>query len=231
MPTFGTLKTRIANKLNIPSSDASTLSKIGDAINQAIDFYEEKHLWFNEATVNFNTTASDPDLTPLPNALPSDYLYEWEKGGLVLTDNNNKYVLQKITHEERANINDTVTESRPQYYTFRLNKIYLYPVPDQSYSVDLYYIKSYTDLTSDSQSNDWTNNADRLIESKALADLYLDERHNVEMANRYELKAKQELERLQRRSQKGLATGRLRVQSLIYDIGDNMYRRPIGNYW
>ena len=231
MPTFGELKTRVANKLNLPSTDSASLARIGNAINGAIDFYEEKHLWFNEATAQFTTTASNPDLTPLPAALPSDYLYEWEQAGLVLTENNTKYIIKKITHQDQISIDNSNTESRPRFYTFTREKIYLYPVPDKGYTVDLYYIKSYPNLTSDSQSNDWTNNADRLIEAKALADMYLDDRHGIDMANRYEQKAEQELRRLQTRSKKGIATGELTINSLTFDSGNsNLYRMSLLDY-
>lgn len=227
MPTFGQLKTRIAERINISNED----SKIGDAINEAISFYSHQHLWFNEATAQFTTVEDNPDLTPSPTALPADFLYEWEQGGLILTYNNRKYELQKITHSQREAIDDTNSTSQPSFYTYRLQKIYLYPIPDRAYTVDLYYIKSYDTLTTDNASNDWTNFADRLIEAKALADLYLNERHSDNKHSVYEDKAKREFDNLQKRNRKGRGTGRLKVQSLIYDVGRGGSSRTIMRDW
>lgn len=222
MPTFGTLKTRISNAIKL--TDTASLSRIGDAINRSIDFFENEHFGFNEATSAITLTA---DNEVVPN-IPTDFEYEWQNGGLVLVDNQIHYPLQKITHEERASINSEVS-ARPTTYTVRNNQILLYPIPDQAYTVNLFYIKTYADLTLDTESNDWTNNAASLLQAKSLGYLYLDERHGQPMADRYEQQALQEKAILKTKSQKQLATGRLRVRSLNFDngrLGRSNYR-----YW
>lgn len=224
MATFGTLKTRISNKID--TTDPASLLEIGDAINSAIEFFEEKHLFFNEAVATITLTQG---VTTLPN-LPSDFLYEFSGAGLVIVDNKLRYILQKITHEERAAVN-VETNARPNFYTAQVNDILLYPFPDQAYTLELYYIKKYTDLVADGDSNDWTNNAARLLEAKVLADVYLDQRHSTDMNLTYERQVTRELKSLQARNRQNLGTGRLKVQSLNYDNGVRTSRGRYSRIW
>lgn len=212
MATFLQLKNRIASRLSTASATQAT--EIGDAINSAIGFFEEKHFWFNEALATIPLTI-DNEAVP---SVPSDFLYEFQDGGLVIVENKLRYTLDKITHSERAAINSETT-ARPRFYTFRLDALITYPIPDKAYSLELYYIKSYIDLVADGDSNDWTNNAERLIEAKALSDLYLDQRHSLEMYAIYDDRVKKELAALQSKNKQNLGTGRLTVQSLNYGKG------------
>lgn len=212
MATFLQLKDRIASKLSTAS--ATQTAEIGDAINSAIDFFEEKHFWFNEAMATIALTIDD-EAVP---SVPSDFLYEFQDAGLVIVENKLRYTLDKITHGERAVINSETT-ARPRFYTFRLDALITYPIPDKAYSLELYYVKSYIDLVADGDNNDWTNNADRLIQAKALSDLYLDQRHSLNMHAIYENQVKLELASLQSKNKQNLGTGRLTVQSLNYGKG------------
>ena len=80
----------------------------------------------------------------------------------------NLYRLRPTTF---IHIQDNTTSSadngQPFNFAWGVNKLWLYPIPDSAYTVTYYYRKSYTELSADGDNNDWTNNAEDLIEARA----------------------------------------------------------------
>lgn len=198
MATFGSLKTELAQKL-----DESYLgSQIATAINRTIDYYKRDQFWFNTTSTNITLTTGSPTVT-----LPSDFLYELDNSGLVINYSQSRYPLQKITALDYDSMNSEAT-GLPRYYRNNGNSIELYPYPDQSYTLILRYVKDYDELTSDNQSNDWTQ-FPRLIVAKTLADLFMDQRKEVERFTAYQAIAEDEYLRIRKQNAQRIATGTL----------------------
>lgn len=72
----------------------------------------------------------------------------------------------------RRNVNDN--PGLPLNYAWYNESIYFYPIPDQVYIIQIFYEKYYADLTSGSDSNDFTNNyeTEQLIEQEVEYQLY-----------------------------------------------------------
>lgn len=72
----------------------------------------------------------------------------------------------------QRNVNDN--PGLPLDYAWFNEKMYFYPIPDNTYTVQVYYEKYYADLSADGDSNDFTNNpeTEELIESEAEFQLY-----------------------------------------------------------
>jgi len=72
----------------------------------------------------------------------------------------------------RRNVNDN--PGLPLNYAWFDSSIYFYPIPDQTYVIQVFYEKYYADLSAGSDSNDFTNNpeTEQLIEQEAEYQLY-----------------------------------------------------------
>lgn len=70
------------------------------------------------------------------------------------------------------NVNDN--PGLPENYAWFNESIYFYPIPDQTYVVQVYYEKYYADLSAAGDTNDFTTNpeAEQLIEQEAEYQLY-----------------------------------------------------------
>ncbi|MEK9768610.1 MAG: hypothetical protein VW683_06780 [Betaproteobacteria bacterium] len=206
MPTFSQLKTNIANKIN----DSQVDTFIGDAINAAIRYYQKQRFWFNEADTTITLTVNNP---VVPN-IPTDFQYELPKAGLVIEDSNQFYPLDKRSNYlyDEANVAGI---GRPEIYRNRSGSLEVYFYPDQAYTLHLYYIKKYTDLSADGDTNDFTDRAEELISAHALYLLYRDYRRNNEEAVFYKQVAEDELQRLLTESNARVTTGMITPDGLL----------------
>lgn len=198
MATFGELQTRIAQKLG---NQTGLTSQIATAINDTIIYFQQEAFWFNEASATITLNVNDP----LMPDMPSDFLYETKKNGLVISYSQTRYVQNKkhpVTYDS-ANVQ---AQGLPFMYKMQNSNIYLYPYPDQAYTLTLSYIKSYPQLTSAGESNDWTTYAVRLIEAQTLADLYLDQNKSLDRNQAYLAKVEEEFLKLKRHSDERRAT-------------------------
>lgn len=168
MSTFEQMRTRIADDLN--RSDLNT--QIEKAINRAIEFYEKEWFWFNENSWTFSAVSSTEVVTQA-SASTTDLLSILN---VTLTRNaNDIYPLKQITFQELRQKATTGTSHRgpPVEYAFFKNNWHLYPVPDQNYTITVYGQKGYANLSASGDTNDFTTEAEDLIEARARAWLYL----------------------------------------------------------
>lgn len=204
--TFGSLISRIADKLIVDDMD----SQIGTAINLAINYYQDEALWFTQAVTSITLNANDP-VVP---SIPSDVLYERQGDGLVLDYAQTRYPLVKVDNQTYDMMNVQAV-GMPSWYTYRDGEYQVYFYPDQTYTMLFRYQKFYPDLVQTSDSNDWLVNAARLIEAKTLCDFYLDYRHEPEMSLIYGNKATAELIKVRDQSSNLTATGMLITENII----------------
>jgi hypothetical protein len=215
MATFGLLRTRITQKISQDylneAATGAPESLVGQAINDAVEYYSRMNFWFNTGYNTSTTlTVGDPLLTA-----PSDLLYI---KNLDVLDGNKSYSISKISNEEYSAM-DAQATGRPFAYTQIGDEFYLYFYPDRALQVQLTYIKSYPAMSNDSDFNDFTVNAPQLIEAHALMELYLDARHSdgtpSTLRASYEQKTAMHLRNIQLVNRQRTTTGRVAVSSML----------------
>lgn len=168
MSTLAQMRSRIADDLN--RSDLNT--QIDKAINRAIEHYEKQRFWFNEGTWTFTTTTNTETKT-FSSASTTDVL---ETDKVTLTRNSSDiYPLEKKSLSWIRDVNTSGTSStgNPTAYAIFDDTWYFYPVPNTTYTVTVYGQKSYAVMTADADTNDFTEQAEDLIEAHARWWLYL----------------------------------------------------------
>lgn len=165
MATLSTMKSRIADEL----ARSDLTSQIAAAITSAIAFYEGRRFWWNETTANLTTSASQEWYSSADFA---DMPYIAEFDSVRLTVSGRPYPLIRRTYEEIEWLSaGTATNGDPTDYVYYAQQLRLYPVPNQARVLSLSYVKKLTALSSDSDTNAWTTEAEELIRTHAKVDL------------------------------------------------------------
>lgn len=162
MSTLLEMRSRIADDLD--RSDLDT--QITKAINRAIEYYEKEHFFFNETSGTFVTVANQESYGTA-DSTPSDLL---DVQVLTITESStNIYPLEKVPFDTIRYLNTSGTSSPgiPYNWGYFREKFWFYPVPNAVYTMTVYYLKSYTALSADGDTNDWTEEAEDLIEARA----------------------------------------------------------------
>lgn len=205
MSALSVVRARIADDLN--RSDLNT--QIDKAINRAIEFYEKQRFWFNENTWTFVTVAGTESYT-FSTASTTDLL-EIDQVTLTRTSTD-IYPLDQITFQKLRQINTTGTTTRGAPSKFALYKStwYLYPVPDAVYTVTIYGQKSYAAMTADADTNDFTTDAEDLIEARARWWVYANILKDVTQATVAKASEIEALQSLQAKTANIQSTGAIR---------------------
>lgn len=222
MATLSELRTRLANKLSDGQLLRPTSAQIDQAVNASIDFYENRYFWFQEALEALTTVAGNGTLT----GVPTEFKYQTHPNSLVLLKNNYRYELQAISPVEFDAIANDIDNGLPKYYTYRNGAFEITPLPDDAYTVNLYYYKSYVDLVDDADENDFTNYATRLIEYKTLLDLIEDYKSEDTRQATYKMKLKDEEDTIENETYNRTATGKISPENIVdYDYRQYYFYR------
>lgn len=137
-----------ATTINISSLGAKSITRPNAVALQAGDFTSGQVY-----TIKYNSTAGVFYLQEVGGTY-----YELDEAGIDLII--------------RRNVNDN--PGLPLNYAWFDSSIYFYPIPDQTYVIQVFYEKYYADLSASSDSNDFTNNpeTEQLIEQEAEYQLY-----------------------------------------------------------
>lgn len=222
MATLSEIRNNVLAKLDDGDVQRPTSSQVNAQINSTIDYYENKAFWFTQGLVTLQTVAQNKFLSL---AAVTDFKMLLQPNSLVIIDGEVRYPLTHLTPLAIDTIN-TNAQGRPWWYTYRNGQIELYYIPDRVYDVEFFYRKSYTDLTADTATNDFTVNAPRLIEYRTLADLLLDYREDTERGNIYLTRAADELKTIQTETYNRTSTGNLSTENIIDGDRDRYW-----NYW
>lgn len=167
--TLGYMKQRIANEIN----RSEFPNEIADAISDAILYYNNERYFFNETRSNtFSTVASQSDYTSsdsaeIGNILKIDYV-TCLAGGLL-------YTVDVMAPEviEESIINGGIVTGIPAFYTFYNQTLRFYPVPNDVYTIRAGYVRQIAAPATDVETlNPWMTTAERLIRTRAKAELY-----------------------------------------------------------
>lgn len=175
MSTLNVMRANIADFINRTDLD----TQIDLAINRAILFYSRNHrFWFNEKTATFSTVngtfAYDASATGISDMLKRDLV-------MIAINSTDNVELIERTYKYVQQCNVANTTGTPTDYAFYKENFYIYPVPNAAYTITVSYLQGYSTLTS-GQSNDFTDYAEDLIESRAMWWLYRRILRNYESA-------------------------------------------------
>lgn len=167
MSTFAQMKTRIAD--DIKRSDLTT--QIGVAINRAIEFYEKERFFFNETSGTFSTVSGQESYGSA-DSIPST-IAEIDEVTLTQTSTN-IYPLNPTSFSSIRSMNTGGTSytGEPLDFAYYMEKFWLSPIPNAVFTVTVYFKKTYAQLSADGDTNDWTEEAEDLIEARARWWLY-----------------------------------------------------------
>ena len=235
MPTFGALQTKISKKLIDANNTAIASSDVGDAINDAIHYWKFRRFWFNERQVTLTMDINDPFIFmygqsnsnyPSAPVLPQMFLYEFPESGFTIFYNQLRYTMKKCSPKDfdaeavggitgPAGVPSGSGLGLPFIYTFRNQTYEFYFYPNLAYSMVVNYITDYVDLVSGSDSNDFTNYADRVIMYESLSHLYGENRQDGPQESTYFAKADREYQNLKMRGFQMQESGELSCENIL----------------
>lgn len=206
MATFEDMRARIADDIN--RTDINT--QIQKAIQRAIEFYEKERFWFNENIWSFSASSAT-DQVAFSAAVTADM---FERDKVTLTRSSTDiYPLDEISYQELRDIatsgSSNSTGAPTCYATFR-NTWFFYPVPDQNYVIHVYGQKAYATLSASADTNDFTTDAEDLIEARARWWLYSRIIKDYPAANIAKSEELEALESLRSKTTSRISTGRIK---------------------
>jgi hypothetical protein len=208
MATYGDMQTRIASEMH--ADDLS--SEIRQAILSAVAFYAGRRFSGNEKRGTITTIAGtrfyDTD-TASPGTLPSDIA---EIDSVLLTVSGRDYRLEQVSNDdlEEVDAGSTLTQGDPTKWAWYANALRLYPTPNAARVVTISYQTILNELSDDSDSNFWTNDAEALIRSRAKRLVAMNVTMDQSMAQAMGIAEQEELSALELRTNKLIGSGRIR---------------------
>lgn len=207
MSNFAQMKTWVSKRLLDSLNTSVSSEDVGEMINQAIDDWKKRRFWFNEKTETVMLTTSDNSIP-----LPSDYyIPSLDFGSFVIEYSGIRYPLEKLSESQYNNYYLSNGIGQPMWYSKQASPdgYVVYPIPDKDYTLRCFYLKEYEQLSSDSDTNDWTTVAQDLIKYQALAYGMNDFRQDFTAADRFQKMAETQYQNLLLRTRKENATGHL----------------------
>lgn len=179
MPDFATLQNRIADELGgrtdlLAPSTGMTLSPIQLAIQDAVRFWEDERLFFNEYRTAgaFNTVAGQEFYTASDWA-DIETIQHIDKLSVLIS--GNRYFMWPRTEQYMEDISINPSwRGQPVDYSYYNFQLRFYPIPDNTYPVNVLGTKKFTQLVNNADTNVWTNEAESLIRATAKQYLYRD---------------------------------------------------------
>lgn len=162
MTTLSVLKSTIANDL----ARSDLTSEIAAAIEEAIRHYSAERFWFNERrSGTFSTVASTREYTTSETAIAAIMRLD----AVFITVSGRKYpliLMDPITMELLDD--DSTSTGPPAQYSYFDRSLFLYPTPDQAYTVRLMgHMKAAAPADDTEADNVWMTEAFELLRCKA----------------------------------------------------------------
>lgn len=212
MTTLATMKTRIASELR----RSNITNQIADAINTAIGAYEHERFYTNESRENTFTTVANQEFYTSSDAVFIGLLTKIDY--VMLYINDTPYQLYPTFPEllEEASTNGTSTGS-PTEYSWYDEKIRLYPVPDEAWTIRVAGVLSVAEPASDNETgNFWMTTAERLIRSRAKQELALHVLKDLQLAQTMGGAATEAYDQLDVRTKRITKTGGGRIKPMEF---------------
>jgi hypothetical protein len=211
MATFGEMQSAVSKRLLDSANLAASALDVASALNDAVRYWKNTRLWFNEGVSSQTMVANDATI-PLPSLF---FLPAYESGSFIVSYSGQRYPLAKISGAEYDAIMGDSTYGLPCAYAYIGGSYEAYPTPDTAYTIIVRYLKDYTDMVQSdyNATNDWTTNAPRLLILWACANLIGELRQDDKMEAYFRNAAQNEVNNLLQTTNMRNATGTLAVTS------------------
>lgn len=211
MATFKEIQTAVSKRLLDPDNSAVSSSDVADSINSSIKYWKFRRFWFNEVNDSVTLTAENSTLP-----VTGDFLVSTMKDdGFNIEYSSQRYPLKKLSNSEYDGLFLSNGFGLPRYYARTGDKYEVYPLPDRDYTLNRHYLKEYDALVGDSDTNDFTIYADRLITLWTLADMSAEFRQDDKMEGYYRARADDEYRQLRVMTNKTNSTGRVTLHTTL----------------
>lgn len=212
MSTFGEMVTYVSKRLIDPTNTAITVSDVEGGINDSINYWRFRRFWFNEVADSAVLIVQDPSFP-----YPTNFLVpSTDDDGFYIEYGNVRYPMIKTTQQTYDALYLSNGYGLPKWYARIGDKEYkCYPIPDRAYTVGRHYLKDYPVLSADGDTNDFTDNASRLINLWALGNLTTELRQDTTMGDYYREASQNEYRQLRVMTDKSNAAGKLTIYSTL----------------
>ena len=165
MATLGTMRTRIANELQIDATVQAT--EIDNAIFSAVAYYNDKDFWFlDTSSTTFQVSATSQ--YSLATILPGRSQIK----NVLLHLTPGKVLMHYRTMEEMLDLDfDENFTGEPLYWSIDNDRLFVLPRANVTRTAEAFYSLRYSMSASASASSVWTNEAEELIRLHAEADI------------------------------------------------------------
>lgn len=208
MGTYLDLQNAIASDL----TRTDLTSQIKSAILDAVRHYETSRFYFNVTrSLTFSTVIGKAaygavDLAQIPYIISLDALF--------LIDGGRPYELEKYEADEFEWMQSATTgNGRPCAYTYIDSNILLWPTPVAVYTMLPHMHYKLTELSADTDTNAWTNDAEQLIRCHAKMLLYANVLEDNDGMQRMMAQVQSHKDPLDYKTSARMATGRIRGTS------------------
>lgn len=205
MSTLAILKSRLANDLG--RDNMST--EIGDAIEDAIEFYRTRRFFFNETRSLTFTTAEDQAVYGVDDSNSIPLFFDLD--AVFLIDGLQNYELKKDDPQRLEFLSDSsASTGRPYRYAWFDSSFRLYPIPDGSYTVrPVGAVEKASPASETETDNVWMTHAFELIRCRAKAYLFAHVIRNIDMAGVAQAAEQQALGALRGATNRRTTSGRI----------------------
>lgn len=200
--TYGNLIDRILDEM----LNSVTTSQVQLAIQDAISYYEEEPLYFNESRDTVFSLSSSQEFYTSADSSTIPLLFDIEE--VTVTLNANRYTLIQRSYDwvENASTGQQYT-SLPAAFCYWQQQLRIWPIPNQGMPCRVSSIVKQPTLSATTDSNMWTTDAEPLIRMRAKADLYLNIRRDAQQAMEMTAGEQQYLQNLYGDSVRRTSTG------------------------
>jgi len=211
MATLVQMKQWVSKRLQDPNNTAVSSDDVTDLINMALGYWKNDRFWFNEIT---DTTIIPQGVTTIP--LPDDFLVPSIDDAFVIEYSGIRYPLKKVSESMYNAMYLSNGVGQPWWYSRQASTEYqVYPIPDRDYTLRRFYLRNYDDFATDDDTNDFSENANILLQYTAAAYGSRDFRQDMTMYQAFMARAQDEYENLLQTTRKDNATGSLTVNSIL----------------
>lgn len=213
MTTYLVMQQRIADEL--ARTDLTT--QIPKAIQTAIKHYERQRFYFNQKTTGSFATVADQeyytssDLADIPNFIQIDSMY--------FTMSGTRLTILPAAFERIEESQSGAVTGQPEYFAYYAQKIRLYPIPSDAWTVTVAYHYRLTALSADADTNAWVTDAEELIRQKAKRTLALDVIRDRDLAESAAILEKEAYDGLRSETRRRFSNQRLMVDPALAGAG------------
>lgn len=203
--TLGDMKARVADEL--ARSDLTT--QIANAINDAIDFYQNERFIFNESRdITFSTVSGQEFYSTAANAnIPTLKSFDY----VILYLGNIPWNLRRRAPLDIEILNQNgLMRGQPWNYAYYNKQLRLGPVPDTAYSMRIAGRITYAAPATDTEANNpWMVDAEKLIRCRAKMELHRHVTRNMKEMQSMKIAADEAFDQLKGLTNRMTGTGNI----------------------